>query len=68
MNRSIPSFDEALALAKKVDPQYAPAWAGLSPKDQAALALFFLPHHSAKLLLGPTRPRVIKWYCPFACQ
>ena len=68
MNRSIPSFDEALALVKKVDPQYAPAWAGLSPKDQAALALFFLAHHSAKLLLGPTRPRVIKWYCPFACQ
>lgn len=68
MNRSIPSFDEALSLAKKVDPQYAPVWAGLPPKDQAALATYFLPHRSAKLLLGPTRPRVIKWYCPFACQ
>jgi len=68
MNREVLDASEALALAQKVDPQFAPAWAGRSPEEQAALALYFLPHHSAKPSLTPTRPRVIKWYCPFACQ
>jgi DNA repair photolyase len=68
MNRDVPGFEEALAMVKRVDPQYQPAWKDLLPEAMVALALFFLPHHSAKPSLAPTRPRVIKWYCPFACQ
>jgi len=30
--------------------------------------MYFLPHRSGKPTLGPTRPRVVKWYCPFARQ
>ena len=33
-----------------------------------ALALYFLPHGSKKDLLERSRPRVVKWYCPFADQ
>jgi DNA repair photolyase len=62
------STDEGLALAARVDPKYAPAWLGRSPSEQAALAMYFLPHHSARAVLGVTRPRVVKWYCPFADQ
>lgn len=68
MNRNVPDFNEALALAEKVDPQYRPTWESRPPEEQVALALYFLPHRSAKSDLAPTRPRVIKWYCPFACQ
>lgn len=32
------------------------------------MALYFLPHRSNREILAPTRPRVIKWYCPFARQ
>ncbi len=60
--------DEALALVQRIDPQFAPAWAGRSLEEQATMALYFLPHRSAKPTLTPTRPRVVKWYCPFACQ
>jgi DNA repair photolyase len=60
--------DEGLALAQRVDPKYAPAWLGKTPQEQAALAMYFLPHGSKKAILCPTRPRVIKWYCPFASQ
>lgn len=59
---------QALALAAKVDEQYRPAWNGRTTAEQVSLALYFLPHGSAKPRLAPTRPRVIKWYCPFACQ
>jgi DNA repair photolyase len=62
------SIEEGLALARRVDPKYAPAWQGKTPKEQAALAMYFLPHGSKKTVLCPTRPRVIKWYCPFASQ
>jgi len=63
-----PSIEEGLTLAQRVDPKYAPAWQGKTPQAQAALAMYFLPHGSKKTFLGPTRPRVIKWYCPFASQ
>jgi hypothetical protein len=63
-----PDIDDGLALVRRVDPKYAPAWAGLSDREQAALAMYFLPHRSAKPVLGVTRPRVVKWYCPFADQ
>lgn len=55
-------------LLGRIDPKYRPVWMAMSTEHQRALANYFLPHRSAKSLLGPTRPRVIKWYCPFACQ
>ena len=61
-------FEQALLLANRVDPQYRPVWEGRAPPEQAALALYFLPHISRKAALTPTRPRLIKWYCPFARQ
>ena len=60
--------EEGLALASRVDPQYAPVWQDKPPQEQTALAMYFLPHGSKKSVLSPTRPRVIKWYCPFANQ
>jgi DNA repair photolyase len=68
MNLFSPDTEEGLALARKVDAKYAPAWGGKTPQEQAALAMYFLPHGSKKAALSPTRPRVIKWYCPFASQ
>jgi DNA repair photolyase len=59
---------EALSLAGKVDPKYRSVWDGRPAEDQAALAKYFLPHDSGKPHLTPTRPRIIKWYCPFAPQ
>jgi DNA repair photolyase len=72
-------FRLGLGLSDQVDLKYKPVWIGLTPHDRAALALYFLPHsrktrkqaqdESAKeKTLTPTRPRVVKWYCPFACQ
>lgn len=52
----------------RIDPQYRPAWDGFSPAAQQALASYYLPHRSRQPWLGPTRPRLIKWYCPFADQ
>jgi DNA repair photolyase len=63
-----PNIEEGQALARRVEPKYAPAWRDKTPQEQASLAMYFLPHGSKKALLGPTRPRVIKWYCPFASQ
>jgi DNA repair photolyase len=59
---------EGLALAARVDEKYKPVWEPLDPREAAALALYFLPHRSAKPVLSPTRPRILKWYCPFADQ
>jgi DNA repair photolyase len=56
------------ALVARVHPKFRPVWEGRLPAARAALALYFLPHNSAKDVLEPTRPRVIKWYCPFAPQ
>ena len=52
----------------RIDPRFRAAWERLPPHEQAALRLYFLPHRSAQPTLKPTRPRVIKWYCPFAHQ
>jgi len=59
---------EGLAMSARVHPKYRPVWDLLGPRQAAALALYFLPHRSAKPVLAPTRPRIIKWYCPFADQ
>ena len=72
-------FRLGLELSDQVDPKYKPVWIGLTPHERAALALYFLPHSRRtrkqaqdeppkEKTLTPTRPRVIKWYCPFACQ
>jgi DNA repair photolyase len=68
MKRPEPADIDALSLVERIDPQYSPVWEGRSPEERAALAMYFLPHRSGKPLLAPSRPRVIKWYCPFACQ
>jgi len=60
--------ERGLSLARRVDPKYQPVFEKLPKRDRAALALYFLPHQSRKDILEVTRPRVIKWYCPFADQ
>lgn len=57
-----------LSLAERLHPKYRPAFDKLSERERAAVALYFLPHGSEKDVLEVTRPRVIKWYCPFADQ
>ena len=52
----------------RIDPKYRPAWDGKSVQHQLAMSWYFLPHRSRKAVLSPTRPRVVKWYCPFADQ
>jgi hypothetical protein len=61
-------IEDALSLAAKIDPKYRPVWNGRPAEEQAALANYILPHGSRKPSLTPTRPRIIKWYCPFASQ
>jgi DNA repair photolyase len=55
-------------LVQRIHPKFKPAWEGLPAAARRALALYFLPHNSRRELLEPTRPRVVKWYCPFAAQ
>jgi hypothetical protein len=61
-------MDEGLLLAQRVHPKYQPVFEKLGEADRAAVAFYFLPHASEKDVLEVTRPRVIKWYCPFADQ
>ncbi len=61
-------IEEALEIVEKVDTKYKPAFDKFIPEQRAALAWYFLPHKSNKQVLGVTRPRVVKWYCPFANQ
>jgi hypothetical protein len=68
MKLRVLSYDEVLQSVPKIDEKFRPVWEGLSPQHQIALALYFLPHRSGRDVLTPTRPRVIKWYCPFAGQ
>ena len=60
--------EQALRLASLVHPKYGPVFDDLPDRDRAALAFYFLSHRSKKDVLEVTRPRVIKWYCPFADQ
>lgn len=52
----------------RIDARYRPVWEGLPPAHQHALSRYFLPARSRRPVLSPTRPRVVKWYCPFADQ
>ena len=60
--------EQGLRLASLVHRKYGPVFDDLPERDRAALAFYFLPHRSKKDVLEVTRPRVIKWYCPFADQ
>ncbi|NQU23244.1 MAG: hypothetical protein HQ567_18345 [Candidatus Nealsonbacteria bacterium] len=60
--------EQALRLASLVHHKYSSVFDDLPERDRAALAFYFLPHGSKKDVLEVTRPRVIKWYCPFADQ
>lgn len=53
---------------QRIDPRFRPVWEHRLPAEQQALALYFLPHQSTRPTLTPARPRIIKWYCPFAAQ
>lgn len=66
--RKTPSRQELLALVPRVHPKCKPVWDGMSQDDQIALAGYFLPRRSEKEFIEPTRPKVVKWYCPFASQ
>ena len=61
-------IDNGLKLADKINPKYQQIFQSLGPEQRAALAWYFLPHQSRKQVLGVTRPRILKWYCPFANQ
>ena len=61
-------IEKGLELYKRMNPKYVPAFKKFSSEDKAALALYFLPHGFKKDILGVTRPRMVKWYCPFADQ
>lgn len=61
-------IDGGLELAKRVDDKYLPTFEKFNDAQRAALAWYFLPHKSSKKTLGVTRPRILKWYCPFADQ
>jgi DNA repair photolyase len=63
-----PDIEKGLSLARRVHPKYRPVFEKLGDRDRASVALYFLPHGSGKDVLEATRPRVIKWYCPFADQ
>jgi DNA repair photolyase len=65
---SLDSIDRGRLLARRVHPKYQPVFEKLSEADRAAVALYFLPHGSKKEVLEVARPRVVKWYCPFADQ
>ena len=40
------SMDEAMALVKRVDEKYKPAFTGISAQHAAAIASYVLPHGS----------------------
>lgn len=62
------AVDSATIPLDRVDPRFRAVWEQSSPAARKALSLYFLPHSSRQPLLQPKRPRVIKWYCPFAHQ
>jgi len=68
MNANPITSDNALSILERVDQKYRPVWDERTREDRIALAQYFLPHGSQKPVLGPTRPRIVKWYCPFASQ
>ncbi len=68
LTRRRPTDDELRGLIARIHPDFKPVWDGLPEKPQLALAAYFLPWGSKKELIGPTRPKLVDWYCPFAAQ
>lgn len=68
MKPNASAADDVCSVLDRVDQKYKPVWDGCRQEDKIALARYFLPRNSDKPVLGPTRPRVVKWYCPFASQ
>ena len=66
--RPRPTDAELKNLVARIHPDFKPVWDGLPDDQQLALAAYFLPWKSKKEQIGPTRPRVLDWYCPFAAQ
>lgn len=61
-------IEDGLEIAERVNAKYKPVFDKFPPEQRVALAWYFLPHKSNKQILGVTRPRIVKWYCPFADQ
>lgn len=62
-------FDVDVAdLVRRVHPKYRSIWEQCGLEVQRALTLYFLPHSSRRDWLELTRPRLVKFYCPFAHQ
>lgn len=68
MPYSVPDLEESLSLVDRIDPKYRAVWDGRPLWERVALARYFMPHNSRKARLAPSRPRMVKWYCPFAAQ
>lgn len=68
MHKETLTADTARQLTDRVAPKFLPVWEGRPEAEQAALAQYFLRHGSEEPVLEPDRPKLIKWYCPFACQ
>jgi len=68
MVHNIIEQNQAMLLINRVGSKYKAVWENRPIRDQIALAQYFLPHSSGKPIIGPTRPRIVKWYCPFASQ
>jgi len=60
--------DEPDCLTGRIDEKFKPVFEACDSASRKALFQYFLPTHSRKPRLAPTRPRLIKWYCPFASQ
>jgi len=66
--RPRPTEAELRGLIPRIHSDFKPVWDGLPDDQQLALAAYFLPWGSKKEQIGPTRPQVLHWYCPFAAQ
>jgi len=60
--------EKFLELSTRVHPKFKPVWLNRNQSEQASLAAYFLRHKSEKAVLMPERPKILKWYCPFAGQ
>ncbi len=68
MREKVQEVEDLWSIVERIHPKFRPVWDGRSREEQLALARYFLPRRSRKANLSPSRPRIIKWYCPFASQ
>jgi DNA repair photolyase len=55
-------------LLERINPKFRSAFDGMERNKQEACFSYFFPHKSQKTFIEPTRPRMIKFYCPFGHQ